>query len=90
MEVMETGEAGTMEVKVGAMVEAVRVSATVGEVVEVVEGRVDSLAAGAGSILWRRRRGEGECDGGSGRGGEGGEGGYDGGGGEGECDGGGQ
>ena len=73
MEVMETGEAGTMEVKVGAMVEAVRVSATVGEVVEVVMGRVDFVAAGAGSILWRRRRrGEGECDGGSGRGGEGG------------------
>ena len=82
---METGEAGTMEVKVGAMVEAVRVSATVGEVVEVVEGRVDSLAAGAGSILWRRRRrGEGECEA------RVVEGGYDGGGGEGECDGGGQ
>ena len=56
IKVMETGEAGTMEVKVGAMVEAVRVSATVGEVVEVVEGRVvffggggrvDSLAAEA-------------------------------------------
>ena len=73
---METGEAGTMEVKVGAMVEAVRVSATVGEVVE---------AAGAGSILWRRRRrGEGECEA------RVVEGGYDGGGGEGECDGGGQ
>ena len=73
MEVMETGEAGGGGGGVGGRVEAVGVSATVGGVVEVVMGRVDFVAAGAGSILWRRRRrGEGECDGGSGRGGEGG------------------
>ena len=46
IKVMETGEAGTMEVKVGAMVEAVRGSATVGEVVEVVEGRVRARPSG--------------------------------------------